>query len=104
MISAVVEVWFSVTVNKGLAHILGAEDIVWAGPVLGRQGLKDWHVFGEGLLHSIFGNVTISFLFHVFFLISVVRHPYFSFAPSYQEIDLYLLAFPDYSSPLLFPL
>ena len=50
------------------------------------------------------GNVTISFLSHVFFLISVVRRPYFSFAPSYQEIDLYLLAFPDYSSPLLFPL
>ena len=50
------------------------------------------------------GNVMISFLFHVFFLISVVQRPYFSFAPSYQEIDLYLLAFPDYSSPLLFPL
>ena len=50
------------------------------------------------------GNVTISFLSHVFFLISVVRCPYFSFAPSYREIDLYLLAFPDYSSPLLFPL
>ena len=50
------------------------------------------------------GNVTISFLFHVFFLVYVVRRPYFSFAPSYQEIDLYLLAFPDYSSPLLFSL
>ena len=50
------------------------------------------------------GCVTISFLFHVFFLLSVVRRPYFSFAPSYQETDLYLLAFPDYSSPLLFPL
>ena len=50
------------------------------------------------------GNVMISFLSHVFFLISVVRCPYFSFAPSYREIDLYLLAFPNYSSPLLFPL
>ena len=50
------------------------------------------------------GNVMISFLSHVFFLISVVRRPYFSFAPSHQETDLYLLAFPDYSSPLLFPL
>ena len=43
------------------------------------------------------GSVTMSFLSHVFFLISVVRRPYFSFAPSYQEIDLYLLTFPDYS-------
>ena len=50
------------------------------------------------------GNVTISFLSHVFFLISVVQRPYFSFAPSYEETDLYLLAFPEYSSPLLFPL
>ena len=48
--------------------------------------------------------VTISFLSHIFFLISVVRHPYFSFAPSYEETDLYLLAFPEYSSPLMFPL
>ena len=50
------------------------------------------------------GNVTISFLTHVFFLITVVRHPYFSFAPSYKETDQYLLAFPLYSSPLMFPL
>ena len=50
------------------------------------------------------GNVTISFLSHVFFLISVVRRPHFSFAPSYEEIDQYLLAFPTYSSSLLFPL
>ena len=48
--------------------------------------------------------VMISFLFHVFFLVYVVQRPYFSFAPSYQEIDLYLLTFPDYSSPLLFSL
>ena len=50
------------------------------------------------------GNVTISFLYHVFFLVSVARCPYFSFAPSYMITDLYLLAFPDYSLPLLFPL
>ena len=56
----------------------------------------------ECLVHVY--SVTISFLSHVSFLIYVVRRPYFSFAPSYQEIDLYLLAFPDYSSPLLFPL
>ena len=50
------------------------------------------------------GNVTISFLSHLFLLISVVQRPHFSFAPSYIETDLYLLAFPDYASPLLFPL
>ena len=50
------------------------------------------------------GNVTISFLYHVFFLISVIRRPYFSFAPSYQETDRYLLAFLSYSSPLILPL
>ena len=50
------------------------------------------------------GNVTISFLIHVFFLISIVQHPYYSFAPSYKETDQYLLAFPLYSSPLMFPL
>ena len=50
------------------------------------------------------GNVTISFLYHVFFLISIVQRPYFSFALSYIVTDLYLLAFPDYSLPLLFPL
>ena len=48
--------------------------------------------------------VTISFLSHVFFLISVVCRPYFSFAPSYEETNHYLLAFPLYSSPLVFPL
>ena len=50
------------------------------------------------------GNVTISFLSHVFFLISVVHRPFFSFAPSYEETNHYLLAFPLYSSPLVFPL
>ena len=50
------------------------------------------------------GNVTISFLSHVFFLISIVHRPYFSFAPSYEETDHYLLAFPLYSSPLAFSL
>ena len=50
------------------------------------------------------GNVMISFLYHIFFLISIVRRPYFSFALSHSVTDLYLLAFPDYSRPLLFPL
>ena len=50
------------------------------------------------------GNVTISFLSHVFFFISVVQRPYFSFAPSYEETNLYLLAFPEYSPPFLFPI
>ena len=50
------------------------------------------------------GNVTISFLSHVFFLISVVQRPYFSFAPSYKETDRYLLALPSHSSPLILPL
>ena len=54
---------------------------------------------GNGLV-----TVTISFLYHVFFLISIVQRPYFSFALSYIVTDLYLLAFPDYSLPLLFPL
>ena len=48
--------------------------------------------------------VTISFLSHVFFLICVVQCPYFSFTPSYKETNLYLLTFPNYSFPLLFPL
>ena len=48
------------------------------------------------------GNVTISFLSHIFFLISVVWCPYFSFAPSYEETNLWLLAFPEYSSPSCF--
>ena len=50
------------------------------------------------------GNVMISYLYHVFFLISIVRRPYFSFAPSHIVTDLYLLAFPDYSPLLLFSL
>ena len=50
------------------------------------------------------GNVMISFLSHVFFLISVVQHPYFHFAPSHKETIHYLLAFLLYSSPLMFPL
>ena len=39
------------------------------------------------------GNVTIFFLSHVFFLVSVICHPYFRFAPQYEEVDHYLLAF-----------
>ena len=46
-------------------------------------------------------DVMISFLSHVFFLISVVQHPYFHFAPSHEETNHYLLVFPLYSSPLV---
>ena len=45
-------------------------------------------------------GVTIFFLSHVFFLISVVHWPYICFAPLHEEVDLYLLAFPPSSSPL----
>ena len=50
------------------------------------------------------GNVTISFLSHVFFLVSVTRRPYFRFTPLYEETDLYLLAFPSCSAPFIVPL
>ena len=50
------------------------------------------------------GNVTISFLSHVFFLVSIVCCPYFCFAPLYEETDLYLLAFPSRSTPFIVPL
>ena len=50
------------------------------------------------------GNVTIFFLSHVFFLIFVVCHPYFHFAPLYKEVNHYLLAFTPSSSPLFLPL
>ena len=50
------------------------------------------------------GNVTIFFLSHVFFLVSVVRRPYFHFAPSHEEVDHHLLVFPSYSSPFIIPL
>ena len=49
-------------------------------------------------------NVTISFLSHVFFLILVVHYPYFQFAPQHEEVDLNLLTFPHFFSPLLLPL
>ena len=67
-----------------------------------------FHFLSQGMpkiicLHPKF-SVTISFLYHIFFLISIVQRPYFSFAPSHSVTDLYLLAFPDYSRPLLFPL
>ena len=48
--------------------------------------------------------VTIFFLSHVFFLVTIVQHPYFCFAPLHEETDHYLLAFPPYSSSLIFPL
>ena len=50
------------------------------------------------------GNVTIFFLSHVFFLVSVVRHLYFHFAPLHEEMDSYLLAFPSYSDFFIVPL
>ena len=40
--------------------------------------------------------------FHVFFLIFVVHWPYFCFAPLYEEVDHYLLAFLHSSPPLFF--
>ena len=50
------------------------------------------------------GNVTIFFLSHVFFLVSVVQYPYFRFAPSHEEIHHYLLAFPSYFPSFIVPL
>ena len=50
------------------------------------------------------GNVTIFFLSHVFFLISLVQYPYFRFAPSHEETHHYLLAFLSYSSSFIIPL
>ena len=47
--------------------------------ILGMPGLKKWNPV----------IVTISFLYHVFFLISVVCHPYFCFASLYK-ISTYL--------------
>ena len=49
-------------------------------------------------------SVMIFFLYHVFFLVLVVWHPYFHFAPSYEETDHYLLAFPPYSSSFILSL
>ena len=49
-------------------------------------------------------SVTISFLSHIFFLVSVVCHFYFHFAPLYEETDFYLLAFPSCSIPFIIPL
>ena len=50
------------------------------------------------------GNVTIFFLSHVFFLISVIQSPYFRFAPLHKETHHYLLAFPSYSFSFIIPL
>ena len=56
-------------------------------------------------LHTITStSVTIFFLYYVFFFVSIVHHPYFHFAPLYEETDLYLLAFPHSSSPLFLSL
>ena len=48
--------------------------------------------------------VTIFFLCHVFFLVSVVWCPYFCFAPLHKEMDSYLLAFPLHSDSFIVPL
>ena len=50
------------------------------------------------------GNVTISFVSHVFFLVSVVHRPYFHFTPLHEEVDLYLLAFPHSYPAICLPL
>ena len=49
-------------------------------------------------------SVTISFLSHVFFLVSIVCHPYLRFAPLHEETDFYLLAFLSHSIPFIVPL
>ena len=49
------------------------------------------------------GNVIIFFLSHVFFLITVVWHPYFHFASLHEETNHYLLAFLSYTSSLIIP-
>ena len=53
---------------------------------------------GSGV--SLWVPVTIFFLSHVFFLVSVVCHPYFRFTPQYEKTNHYLLAFTSSSSPL----
>ena len=50
------------------------------------------------------GNVTIFFLCHVFFLISIVQRPYLCFTPLHEETDLYLLACLWYSTCFTIPL
>ena len=49
------------------------------------------------------GNVTIFFLSHVFFLITIVQCPYFHFTPLHEETNYYLLAFLSYPSSLIIP-
>ena len=49
-------------------------------------------------------SVTISFLSHIFLLVSVVCWPYFHFTPLYEEVDCYLLALPHSCPVLSFPL
>ena len=90
--------------------VLVVVDMGFAGGGTGLAGGCDGEAVDGGakidgvVVGTTEGTVTISFLYHVFFLISIVRHPFFSFAPSHIVTNLYLLAFPDYSLPLLFPL
>ena len=67
------------------------------------------HVDRSGIMGGLYSSyareiVTIFFLSHVFFLVSVVRYPYFHFAPSHEETYHYLLAFLSYSSSFIVPL
>lgn len=47
--------------------------------------------------------VMIPFLTSIFFLLSIVQCPYFSFAPLHYETDSYLLAFNSLPFPLFIP-
>ena len=66
----------------------------------------DIHQFPEEFLHILLRVtfVTIFFLHHMFFLISVVHCPYFRFAPLHEETDSYLLAFPPHCDSFIVPL
>ena len=57
-----------------------------------------------GMMCIVMIYVTIFFLHHVFFLISVVCRPYFRFAPLHKEMDFYLLAFLPHHDSFIVPL
>ena len=90
--------------SQKLATLMGGPTPMMMTSILSWMTTREMACIEPGARMYEGGNVTISFLFHVFFLISVVQHPYFSFSPSYQETNQYLLAFPSYSSPLILPL
>ena len=79
------------------------------GSVGGKADLKDTQVTelagpNSFSLFLVMTFVTIFFLSHVFFLVSVVQYLYFHFAPSHEETHHYLLAFPLYSSSFIISL